>query len=67
MRSPELTRDLLDMAADGWVPIQSGEATNTAHREAFDETSQTVRDAKSADGQSMSEGDLRATWPFDLG
>ena len=57
---------LLDTTPDGWVPTQFWEATKSAHKEAFDELVQAVRDAKIADDQSMSEKELRKMWPFDV-
>ena len=57
---------LLDTTPDGWVPTQLWEATKSAHKEAFDEIFQAVRDAKTTDDQSMSEEQLRKTWPFDI-
>ena len=49
---------LLDTTPHGWVPTQSWEATESAHKEAFDECIQAVRDARMADHQSMSEEEL---------
>lgn len=57
---------LLDTTPDGWVPTQSWEATKSAHKEAFDEIVQAVRDAKITDDQSISEEKLRKMWPFDI-
>jgi hypothetical protein len=57
---------LLSTTADGWVPTHFWEATKIAHREAFDEVNQAIRDSKSADDQSMSEEELRAMWPSDV-
>ena len=57
---------LLDTSPDGWVPTQSWEATKSAHKEAFDELVQAVRDARIADDQPMSEEELRKIWPFDI-
>ena len=57
---------LLDTTADGWVPMDLWETTKIAHREAFDEIYQAIRDAKSTDDQSMSEEELRMIWPFDI-
>lgn len=57
---------LLDTTPDGWVPTQLWEATKSAHKEAFDEIFQAVRDAKITDDQSISEDDLRELWPFDI-
>ena len=58
--------NLLDTTPDGWVPTDSWEATEVAHREAFDELVQTVRNAEGIDTQSMNEEDLRRIWPFDV-
>ena len=57
---------LLDTTPDGWVPTQAWEATQSAHKEAFDELVQAVRDAEIADDQSMSEERFRKIWPFDV-
>lgn len=57
---------LLDTTPDGWIPTQLWEATKSAHKEAFDELVQAVRDAKITDDQSMSEEELRKMWPFDI-
>ncbi len=57
---------LLDTTPDGWVPTRSWEATKSAHKEAFDELVQAVRDANITDDQSMSEEQLRKMWPFDI-
>ena len=40
---------LLHTTPDGWVPTQLWEATKSAHKEAFDEFVQAVKDAKIAD------------------
>lgn len=56
----------LDTAPDGWVPTQLWEATRSAHKEAFDELVQAVRDPNITDDQSMSEEELRKMWPFDI-
>lgn len=56
----------LDTVPDGWVPTEFWEATKSAHKEAFDEHVQAVRDTKIADDQSMSEEQLRKIWPFDI-
>ena len=58
--------DLLDTSPDGWVPTELWEVTKAAHKEAFNEISQAVRDAKIADDQAMSEEELRKIWPFDI-
>lgn len=58
--------DLLDTSPDGWVPTNSWEATEVAHKEAFDELVRTVRNAESDDTQPMNEEDLRIIWPFDI-
>ena len=58
--------DLLDTTPDGWVPMESWEATEVAHQEAFDELLQTIRSAENGDDQSMNEKDLRRIWPFDI-
>ena len=58
--------NLLDTDVDGWVPTESWEAAKVAHKEAFDEISQTVRSAESSDDQSMNEEDMKRIWPFDI-
>lgn len=57
---------LLDTTPDGWFPIQSWEATKPAHKKAFNELIQAVRDAKITEDQLMSEEELRKMWPFDI-
>ncbi|KAI4287425.1 MAG: hypothetical protein L6R35_003318 [Caloplaca aegaea] len=57
---------LLDTTPDGWVPTHLWEATKSAHKEAFDELVQAVRNAKITDDQFMSEDELRELWPFDI-
>ena len=49
----------LDTPSDGWVPPQFWEATKSAHKEAFDVVVQTMRDAETADDESVSEEELR--------
>ena len=56
----------LDTSPDRWVPTQLWEATKAAHKDAFNEIVQAVRDAKTTDDQSMSEEELREIWPFDI-
>ena len=58
--------NLLDTTPDGWIPTDSWEATDVAHKEAFDETVQIVRSAKSIDNQLMSEEHLTSIWPLDI-
>lgn len=58
--------NLLNTTPDGWVPTDLWEATEAAHKEAFDELVQTVKSAESMDNQSMNEEDLRNIWPFDI-
>lgn len=58
--------NLLDTTPDGWVATDLWEATEVAHRKAFDELVQAVRSAESMDDQSMNEEDLRKMWPFDI-
>ena len=57
---------LLNTTPDGWVPTHMWEATKAAHREAFEELSQVVRNAETTDDQSMSVEQLRKIWPFDI-
>lgn len=57
---------LLDTSSDGWVPMDSWEATEVAHQEAFREVLQAVRSAEGIDTQSMNEEELRRIWPFDI-
>ena len=57
---------LLNTSQDGWVPAESWEAAKVAHKEAFGEISQAVRDAESSSDYSISEDDLRRIWPFDI-
>lgn len=58
--------DLLDTTPDGWVPIDTWEAAEMAHQEAFGESLREVRSAQSNDNQSMNEEELRRIWPFDI-
>lgn len=53
--------DRLDTTTDGWVPTESWDATKSAHKQAFEVIVRAV-----TDDQSMSEGDLRRIWPFDI-
>lgn len=55
----------LDTTPDGWVSTQLWKATKSAHKEAFDELVEAVRDAKITDDQLMNEQKLRVLWPFD--
>lgn len=57
---------LLDTTPDGWVPADQWEATKAAHKEAFDELVQAIRNAEGTDEQSISEENFVKIWPFDI-
>ncbi|KAI9694217.1 MAG: hypothetical protein M1820_009116 [Bogoriella megaspora] len=60
--------DLLNVATDGWVPVEDWEATKLAHKETFDGMLQAVLTYEDPNHEEpiKDERDLREIWPFDL-
>jgi hypothetical protein len=59
---------LLNTASDGWVPSESWEGTESAHREVFEGMLQEILgNEQPDDDEPIRDGDvLRKIWPFDL-
>lgn len=57
---------LLDTTSDGWVPADLWEAAKVAHKEAFDEFVQAIRNAENTGDRSLSEENFLKIWPFDI-
>ncbi|KAL4876435.1 kinase-like domain-containing protein [Aspergillus karnatakaensis] len=60
--------DLLDTASDGWIPPESWEETQVAHKQTFDGMLQVVLSVPDTDDDEpvKDEWTLKTIWPFDL-
>ena len=54
--------DLLNVAADGWVPNEHYEAAKVAQMQAYEQLLQAVASGENAYER---EQELKALWPFD--
>lgn len=54
--------NLLNVAADGWVPNEHYEAAKVAQMQALEQPLQAVRSGENA---CEREHELKALWPFD--
>lgn len=61
-------RHLLNIASDGWVPLEDWERTQSVHREVYEGMLQEVLGNEQPDDDEpiRGEDDLKEIWPFDL-